>query len=95
MIGWIVGTIVLETLIDSIGILGSLSIVGLTAVESEEIVVRIATEVLPGPLGVLLVCGAAAIVVSTANSFLLTPSTNLMRDVYPVSYTHLTLPTKA
>ena len=82
VIGWIVGTIVLETLIDSIGILGSLSIVGLTTVESEEIVVRIATEVLPGPLGVLLVCGAAAIVVSTANSFLLTPSTNLMRDVY-------------
>ena len=30
----------------------------------------------------LLVCGAAAIVVSTANSFLLTPSTNLIRDVY-------------
>ena len=82
VIGWIIGTIILETLIDSIGILGSLSIVGLTTVESEEIVVRIATEVLPGPLGVLLVCGAAAIVVSTANSFLLTPSTNLMRDVY-------------
>ena len=30
----------------------------------------------------LLVCGAAAIIVSTANSFLLTPSTNLIRDVY-------------
>ena len=82
VIGWIVGTIVLETLIDSIGILGSLSIVGLTSIESEEIVVRVATEVLPEPLGLLLVCGAAAIVVSTANSFLLTPSTNLMRDVY-------------
>ena len=50
--------------------------------ESEEIVIRVATDVLPPVLGVLLVCGAAAIVVSTANSFLLTPSTNLIRDVY-------------
>ena len=50
--------------------------------ESEEIVVRVATDVLPPFLGLLLVCGAAAIVVSTANSFLLTPATNLIRDVY-------------
>ena len=50
--------------------------------ESEEIVIRVATDALPPVLGVLLVCGAAAIVVSTANSFLLTPSTNLIRDVY-------------
>ena len=80
--GWIVGTIVVETLIDSTGILGSLRITGLDAVASEAIVIRVATEVLPTGLGVLLVCGAAAIVVSTANSFLLTPSTNLIRDVY-------------
>src|SRR5688500_12286253 len=30
----------------------------------------------------LLLCGAAAIIVSTANSFLLTPASALMRDVY-------------
>src|SRR5690606_37399768 len=30
----------------------------------------------------LLLMGAAAIIVSTANSFLLTPATNVMRDVY-------------
>jgi SSS family solute:Na+ symporter/sodium/proline symporter len=30
----------------------------------------------------MLLCGGAAIVVSTANSFLLTPATTLMRDVY-------------
>lgn len=82
VVGWIVGTIVVEILIDSIGIFGSLSIQGLAMAESEEIVVRVATEALPPVLGMLLVCGAAAIVVSTANSFLLTPSTNLMRDVY-------------
>ncbi len=82
VVGWIVGTILVETLIDSTGIFGSLVLGGLSTAESEEIVIRVATDALPPVLGVLLVCGAAAIVVSTANSFLLTPSTNLIRDVY-------------
>lgn len=80
--GWIVGTIVVETLIDATGVFGSLAVGGLGVAESEEIVLRVAADALPPALGVLLVCGAAAIVVSTANSFLLTPSTNLIRDVY-------------
>ena len=80
--GWIVGTIVVETLIDSTGVFASTLVPGLTEAQSEEIVVRVATDVLPGYLGIVLVCGAAAIVVSTANSFLLTPATNLVRDVY-------------
>lgn len=82
VVGWIAGTIVVETLIDSTGIFGSLVVGGLGTAASEEIVIRVATDALPPVLGVLLVCGAAAIVVSTANSFLLTPSTNLIRDVY-------------
>ena len=80
--GWIVGTIVVETLIDSVGVLGSAAVLGLGTDASESIVIRVALQVLPVGVGVLLVCGAAAIVVSTANSFLLTPATNLMRDVY-------------
>ena len=80
--GWIAGTIVVETLIDATGVFGSLAVGGLGVAESEEIVLRVAADALPPALGVLLVCGAAAIVVSTANSFLLTPSTNLIRDVY-------------
>ena len=79
---WIVGTIVVETLIDSTGVLASTITPGLTEAQSEEIVIRVATDVLPAFMGVVLVCGAAAIVVSTANSFLLTPATNLIRDVY-------------
>ena len=82
VVGWIVGTIVVETLIDSTGVLASVSMPGLTDAQSEEIVIRVATDVLPGFMGVVLVCGAAAIIVATANSFLLTPSTNLIRDVY-------------
>ena len=79
---WIVGTIVVETLIDSTGVLASTIVPGLPEVESEEIVIRVAKDVLPAFMGVVLVCGAAAIIVSTANSFLLTPATNLIHDVY-------------
>ena len=82
VVGWIVGTIVVETLIDSTGVLAATIQPGLTSAQSEEIVIRVAIDVLPRFMGVVLVCGAAAIIVSTANSFLLTPSTNLIRDVY-------------
>jgi SSS family solute:Na+ symporter/sodium/proline symporter len=82
VIGWIVGTILVETLIDSVGIFGSVALPGMDTSESETIVVSVALRVLPTLLGVLLLCGAAAIIVSTATSFLLTPSTNLIRDVY-------------
>lgn len=80
--GWIVGTIVVETLIDSVGVFGSVALTGLNEAQSEAIVIRTAVQVLPGAFGVLLLMGAAAIIVSTANSFLLTPATNVMRDVY-------------
>ena len=82
VVGWIAGTILVETLIESTGVLASLMVPGLSEAESEEIVIRVATGVLPEFMGIVLVCGAAAIIVSTANSFLLTPSTNLIRDVY-------------
>jgi SSS family solute:Na+ symporter/sodium/proline symporter len=82
VVGWIVGTIVLETLIVSIGMFGSVTVPGLSTVESETIAVKVALDVLPALLGMLLLAGAAAIIVSTANSMLLTPATNLTRDVY-------------
>jgi solute:Na+ symporter, SSS family len=82
VIGWIAGTILVETLIVSVGVFGSLAQPGLSAADSETIVVRVALHSLPTVLGLLLLAAAAAIIVSTANSFLLTPATNLMRDVY-------------
>ena len=82
VVGWIAGTIVVEVLIDSTGVFASTVVPGMATAESEEIVIRVAMQVLPTALGLLLVCGAAAIIISTANSFLLTPATNLIRDVY-------------
>lgn len=80
--GWIAGTILVETLIVAIGVFGSVALRGLSVEDSETIVVRVAVGVLPTVLGMLLLAGAAAIIVSTATSMLLTPATNLIRDVY-------------
>ena len=82
VIGWIAGTVLVETLIISIGVVGSTAVPGLGLQDSETIALRVAVDVLPTLLGILLVAGAAAIIVSTATSFLLTPATSLTRDVY-------------
>ncbi|HLG56055.1 MAG TPA: sodium:solute symporter family protein [Vicinamibacterales bacterium] len=82
VIGWIAGTILVESLICAVGVFGSVSLPGLSAGDSEAIVMRVAVDVLPVALGIGLICGAAAIIISTANSFLLTPASALMNDVY-------------
>jgi SSS family solute:Na+ symporter/sodium/proline symporter len=82
VVAWIVGTIVVETLIIAVGVFGSVIIPGLKGADTEAIVIQVAGTVLPAMLAVLLLCGAGAIIVSTANSFLLTPASALMRDVY-------------
>jgi SSS family solute:Na+ symporter/sodium/proline symporter len=82
VVGWIAGTIAVESLIVAVGVFGSTAIPGLDTQGSETIVIQAATQAMPAAFGILLLCGAAAIIVSTANSFLLTPATNLIRDVY-------------
>jgi len=82
VVAWIVGTIALETLIVSVGVFGSAAVPGLDTQASETIVMRIGVHHLPAALGLMLICGAAAIIISTANSFLFAPASALMRDVY-------------
>jgi solute:Na+ symporter, SSS family len=82
VVGWIAGTIIVETLIVAVGVFGSVIIPGLSETDSEAIVMRVAVGQLPPVLGLALLCGAAAIIISTANSFLLTPASALMNDVY-------------
>ena len=57
--GWIAGTIVVESMIVGLGLLGSTGIPGLGIVESETIVVRLATDVLPFVIGALLLAACA------------------------------------
>lgn len=91
---WVSGTIVVETALASLAIfafshfnaLPSISEFFLSSTESERIILhtaRYSTEVgMPVWAGLLLLCASVAIITSTGNSFLLTPSTNLTRDIY-------------
>jgi SSS family solute:Na+ symporter/sodium/proline symporter len=79
VIGWIIGTIVIEALIVVLAVVGS-SI--FTDIESEMVILHAVRDGLPIVVGCLCLAAIVAVIVSTADSFLLVPSTNLMRDVY-------------
>ncbi|MCF8336119.1 MAG: sodium:solute symporter family protein [Bacteroidales bacterium] len=94
VVGWVVGTIIVETALASLAIfafshfnaLPESSDLFLSEGESERIILhtaRYSVEVgLPLIGGLLLLCASMAIIVSTGNSFLLTPSSNVTRDIY-------------
>jgi solute:Na+ symporter, SSS family len=91
---WVIGTIIVETALASLAIfafshfnaLPAVSEFFLSSGESERIILhtaRYSTEVgMPVWTGLLLLAASVAIITSTGNSFLLTPSTNLTRDIY-------------
>ncbi len=91
---WVSGTIVVETALASLAIfafshfnvLDHANEMFLSSENAERIILhtaRYGTEVgLPVWGGLLLLAASVAIITSTGNSFLLTPSTNLTRDVY-------------
>ena len=91
---WVSGTIVVETALASLAIfafshfnvLDRASEMFLASENAERIILhtaRYSTEVgLPIWGGLLLLAASVAIITSTGNSFLLTPSTNLTRDIY-------------
>jgi solute:Na+ symporter, SSS family len=83
VIWWVIGTILVETAIASLAIFANSHF---NLIETEKIILHTArhsTEVgLPVIGGLLLICASVAIITSTGNSFLLTPSTNLTRDIY-------------
>jgi Na+/proline symporter len=54
---------------------------GLSTTESGKIILLVAHKGVPLVIGCILLASVIAIVVSTANSFLLVPATNVMRDI--------------
>jgi Na+/proline symporter len=77
--GWIVGTVVLETLLVSLAVIGSSKF---KLENPREIIPTTARLGLPALLGAVLLGGIFAKVISTANNFLFSPATNLIHDVY-------------
>jgi len=87
---WVVGVALLESCIALIGLTGSVAaeqgLIPDLAVQGKDatefIIPTLAMEVTPVVLGMLLVATMMAVIVSTADSFLLIPATNLTRNVY-------------
>jgi len=87
-VGWIVGTVILETVIVAIAVTGSaLYPTGEVHERPREILAYTAVHGFGGSkvlavLGALLVGAIFAKVVSTANNYLFSPATNLVNDVF-------------
>lgn len=79
VIGWIVGTVTLETLLVTLAVIASAK---LHTDRPREIIPLTAKEALPSWLGAILLGGVFAKVISTANNYLFSPATNLIHDVY-------------
>ena len=91
VVGMFLGVVFIETSLALIAIVGravypeladpeQVSLVGRAA--SETIILHIAANGLPIFAGAILLAAAVAIVLSTGNTFLLVPSTNVSRDLY-------------
>jgi SSS family solute:Na+ symporter len=86
VIWWTIGTIFVETVVVVIAVFSyskfknqiDLSI----PKEGGKVVLMAARSLVPAPVGVLLLGAACAVVLSTGMNYLLSPSTNIMRDIY-------------
>ena len=77
--GWIIGTLLLETLLIVLAIIGSAKF---RTDQPREIIALCARRGLPTLVGAILLGGIFAKVISTANNYLFSPATNLIHDVY-------------
>jgi SSS family solute:Na+ symporter len=83
VVGWILGTVLLETLIVAIAVIGSaLYPTGEVSQQPYEIIPYTARHGLPALMGALLLGAVFAKVISTASNYLFSPATNLVEDVF-------------
>lgn len=92
VLGMVVGVVVIETALAVLAIIGAGKYWNLAPFRgaegaldvptTETIVLYIARHDLPVVAGCLLLGAAMAIIFSTANTFLMTPATNMARDIY-------------
>jgi SSS family solute:Na+ symporter/sodium/proline symporter len=83
VIGWILGTLLLETLIVAIAVFGrALYPTGEVALHPREIIPYTARHGLPAVMGAVLLGAVFAKVISTASNYLFSSSTNLIEDVF-------------
>ena len=79
---WIIGTMVVETVIVVIAIYAASYYWSQDAIDPAAVVLYAARDMVPAPVGLLLLSAAVVVVISTGMNYLLSPSTNIMRDIY-------------
>jgi len=83
VVGWTLGTLLLETLIVAIAVFGrALYPAGEVSLHPREIIPYTARHGLPALMGALLLGAVFAKVISTASNFLFSPATNLVNDIF-------------
>ena len=92
VIGMVIGVVFLETLLCVLSVVGSSKYSTLAPfanpngtldkAATETIILQLARFDLPLIAGMVLLCAAVAMMLSTATSFLMIPSTNVTRDIY-------------
>ena len=92
VVGMVIGVVVLETLLCALAVMGSAKYISLPPFAgpdgvldkgaTETIILQLARFDLPLIAGMVLLCAAVAMMLSTATSFLMIPSTNVARDIY-------------
>ena len=81
VIGLLIGAVFLGLAIQSLAVIGSSIFRNLSTSESGKIMLLVAHKGLPTIIGCVLIAAIVAVIISTANSFLLVPATNIMRDI--------------
>lgn len=89
---WVVGTIFVETVVVVIAVFAAskywpqiqafLNGDRGTGIDPASIVIQAARGLMPPYVGILLIAAACAVVISTGMNYLLSPTTNIMRDIY-------------
>src|SRR5580700_2424006 len=83
VVGWVIGTIILETVIVGLAVVGSVLFPhGEVSQRPREILAYTALHGMPAMLGALLMGAVFAKIISTANNYLFSPATNLVNDVF-------------
>jgi solute:Na+ symporter, SSS family len=82
VVGWVIGVIILGIGMQSLAVIGSSYFKGLAEADAGKIIILVAHKGVPVVIGCLLMAAIVAIIISTANGFLLVPATNVVRDIY-------------
>jgi SSS family solute:Na+ symporter len=86
VIGMILGVVIIEVLLATVAVIGSslywTDPAFADAATTETIILQVAFANMPALIGALLLAAGVAIILSTGNTFLMIPATNLTRDVY-------------